>query len=144
MNISIISHSLDDLSETAQKILQSCGESKLFMFYGDLGAGKTTLIQMLCSTLGYTDEVTSPTFSLINEYSTPEQKIYHMDLYRIKNVEEAFDIGLEEYLYSDAYCFIEWPQVIIEILQETYYEVKISVDNSFNRIIEINKILPIA
>lgn len=134
-----LSHSLDDLPQLVQEILGDCIDSKIFVFYGNLGAGKTTLIKTLCQELGYKGDVTSPTFSLVNHYKTLEIDIYHMDLYRLKDEEEALEIGIEEYLYSDAYCFIEWPQVVIPLLDEPYYKVQIETLENLIRKINIEK-----
>jgi tRNA threonylcarbamoyladenosine biosynthesis protein TsaE len=134
-----LSHSLNDLPQLAQEILQDCIDSTIFVFYGNLGAGKTTLIKTLCQQLGYKGDVTSPTFSLVNHYKTSDIDIYHMDLYRLKDEEEALEIGIEEYLYSGAYCFIEWPQVVIPLIDEPYYKVQIETLENLNRKIDIEK-----
>ena len=134
-----LSYSLNDLPQLVQEILGDCIDSKIFVFYGNLGAGKTTLIKTLCQQLGYKDDVTSPTFSLVNHYTTLEIDIYHMDLYRLKDEEEALEIGIEEYLYSGAYCFIEWPQVVIPLLDEPYYKVQIETLENLIRKINIEK-----
>lgn len=134
-----LSHSLDDLPQLVQEILGDCIDSKIFVFYGNLGAGKTTLIKTLCQQLGYKGDVTSPTFSLVNHYKTLEIDIYHMDLYRLKDEEEAIEIGIEEYLYSGAYCFIEWPQVVIPLIDESYYKVQIETLENLIRKINIEK-----
>lgn len=134
-----LSHSLNDLPQLVQEILGDCIDSKIFVFYGNLGAGKTTLIKTLCQQLGYKGDVTSPTFSLVNHYKTLEIDIYHMDLYRLKDEEEALEIGIEEYLYSGAYCFIEWPQVVIPLLDESYYKVQIETLENLGRKINIEK-----
>ena len=134
-----LSHSLDDLPQLVQEILGDCIDSKIFVFYGNLGAGKTTLIKTLCQQLGYKGDVTSPTFSLVNHYKTLEIDIYHMDLYRLKDEEEVLEIGIEEYLYSGAYCFIEWPQVVIPLLDESYYKVQIETLENLSRKIDIEK-----
>lgn len=136
MNKEYISHNIDDLSQLANEILKDCDASKIFVFYGNLGAGKTTLIKILCYQLGYRGEVTSPTFSLVNQYKVEGADIYHMDLYRLKDEDEALEIGIEEYLYSGAFCFIEWPQVIISLLDEAYY--KVSMETSESEIRKIN------
>jgi tRNA threonylcarbamoyladenosine biosynthesis protein TsaE len=141
MNKEYLSHSLDDLPQLVGEILEDCVDSKIFVFYGNLGAGKTTLIKTLCHQLGYHSEVTSPTFSLVNHYKTPDIDIYHMDLYRLKDEEEALEIGIEEYLYSGAYCFIEWPQVIIPLIDEIYYKVQIETLENLSRKIDIEKCL---
>lgn len=134
------SFSLDDLPSLSSQILSDCNESRIFTFTGNLGAGKTTLIKNLCAELGFAGDVTSPTFSLVNEYSGTQHTIYHMDLYRLKNEEEALDIGLEEYLYSGHFCFIEWPLLAQNLLDEPYYAVKIEAVNNQARKIEITYI----
>jgi len=130
----------EDLKDIATDILMKCQDIRIFTFSGNLGAGKTTMIKAMCHALGYRGEVTSPTFSLINEYDTGKEPIYHMDLYRIKYTEEAFDIGIEEYLYSGVYCFIEWPEIIESIIDETYCQVKIETNHDGVRKIDVRKI----
>jgi tRNA threonylcarbamoyladenosine biosynthesis protein TsaE len=103
---------IEHLTEAASQLLKFAGNEKIFLFTGDMGAGKTTLIKSICSGLKVKDTVTSPTYSLVNEYEGAETTIYHFDFYRIKNEEEAFDMGFEEYVYSGNYCFIEWPEKI--------------------------------
>lgn len=112
-----ISYQLKDLDKTAQLILDLMGESRILLLHGQLGAGKTTLTQQICKILGYQGEVQSPTYALVNEYPG-DQMIYHMDLYRLKDLDEAWDIGIEDYLYSGNYCFIEWPEVISPLLED--------------------------
>ncbi len=111
--------SIEQLSEAASQLLEHFGESKIYTFTGNLGAGKTTFITALCNQLGSRDDISSPTFSIINEYNCDKGKIYHFDLYRLKNLEEAIDIGFEEYIYSNNYCFIEWPEKVADILPNT-------------------------
>ena len=129
--------SLTELSSTASAILNSSAGHKIFLFYGDMGAGKTTLIKALCECLGTTEPVTSPTFSIVNEYIGATEKIYHFDFYRLKNQTEAFDMGYEEYFYSGAYCFIEWPEKIPDLLPEHYVTVKIRVTGTNSREISV-------
>ncbi|MBK9737366.1 MAG: tRNA (adenosine(37)-N6)-threonylcarbamoyltransferase complex ATPase subunit type 1 TsaE [Saprospiraceae bacterium] len=129
--------SLVDLDKTVVNILTDCIESKIFCFIGNLGAGKTTLIKSICKCLGYQHEVTSPTYSLINHYSVLNANIFHMDLYRLTDVEEALEIGIEEYLHSGHYCLIEWPQLIIPLIEDLFYIVNISVDENQDRKIEV-------
>lgn len=105
-----LSYKLEDIESVASSILSEFSSHKIFCFEGDLGAGKTTLIEVICRQLGSKDDLSSPTFSIINEYSTHENPIYHMDWYRLKSIEEAVHIGIEDYLYSQNYCFIEWYQ----------------------------------
>ena len=106
----LLINSLHELDDAAQKIIEYAGSQKTFLFYGDMGAGKTTLIKSLCKQLGTNDNVASPTFSIVNEYNAPGRNIYHFDFYRLKTQTEALDMGFEEYLYSGNYCFIEWPE----------------------------------
>lgn len=128
---------LNDLSQTANALLHSANGRKKMVFVGEIGAGKTTLIQQICQQLGVEEAVTSPTFSLINEYLTVDGKrIYHLDLYRLKSEAEALDIGIEDYLYSDDYCFIEWPEIIENQLPEDVVRIKLSViDDSTRKMI---------
>jgi tRNA threonylcarbamoyladenosine biosynthesis protein TsaE len=107
---------IDNIQTIADNLISFFQPYKIFAFYGTLGAGKTTFIAALCQSLGSRNTVTSPTFSLVNEYDSEKGSIYHFDLYRLNTMEEALDIGLEEYIYSKHYCFIEWPQKITEIL----------------------------
>lgn len=110
---------LSALRDTAKELLVCFPEERVFAFYGAMGAGKTTFIKALCRELGSADNITSPSFALINEYSTPGgQTIYHFDFYRIKKIEEAYDLGYEDYIYSGNYCFIEWPEMIEALLPE--------------------------
>ncbi|MCR8559258.1 tRNA (adenosine(37)-N6)-threonylcarbamoyltransferase complex ATPase subunit type 1 TsaE [Mucilaginibacter sp. BJC16-A38] len=124
--------SLTQLPSLASEIISFAKANRIFLFYGDMGAGKTTLIKSLCECLGTTEPVTSPTFSIVNEYIGTKNRIYHFDFYRLKNQTEALDMGYEEYFYSDAYCFIEWPEKIPDLLPDHYIEVKITTlpDNS--------------
>lgn len=106
-----IAENLTDLIAIAEKIIPDIKASKTILLYGEMGAGKTTFIKTLCKALGTTDEINSPTYALVNEYQTPENKIYHFDLYRLNSVEELLDIGFEEYLEQEEISFIEWPQI---------------------------------
>jgi tRNA threonylcarbamoyladenosine biosynthesis protein TsaE len=109
---------LNDLPEVAKAIIQLSQTHKLVAFYGQMGAGKTTLIKQICAQLGVTQEVSSPTFALVNEYETSTQQIvYHFDFYRIKNLEEVYDIGYEDYFYSNNLCLMEWPENIAPLLE---------------------------
>lgn len=118
---------ISKLQEAARLLLNNFPEERVFAFYGSMGAGKTTFIKAICHELGSNDNVTSPSFALINEYSTDKNLlIYHFDFYRIKKVDEAFDLGYEDYIYSGNYCFIEWPEMIEQLLPEGIVEVKIS------------------
>jgi len=118
-----------DLVPAAVQLLTTFPSSRVFAFYGSMGAGKTTFIKVLCQYLGAIDIVQSPSFSIINEYITSSgDSIFHFDFYRIKKLEEAFDIGYEDYFYSGSFCFIEWPELIEELLPEGTIKVSITGD----------------
>ena len=129
--------SLAELPAAAKAIIEHAANNRIFLFYGDMGAGKTTLIKTLCSFLGTEDAVTSPTFSIVNEYQTANDKIYHFDFYRLKDQTEAMDMGYEEYFYAGAYCFIEWPEKIPDLLPPHYTNVSIKALNDGSRQINI-------
>ncbi len=117
---------IDQLPEVARKLLESFSEERFFAFFGKMGVGKTTLIKELCAALGVEDNVCSPTFAIVNEYSTSKgEPVYHFDFYRLKSLAEAYDIGYEEYFYSGCYCFTEWTEKIEELLPEHYVRVTI-------------------
>ena len=119
---------LSDLKEAAISLLNFSEKNRIFIFEGEMGAGKTTFIKAICAQLGIEDTVSSPTFSIVNEYIARTGNIvYHFDFYRIKNLNEAYDIGYEEYFYSGNICFIEWPEKIEELLPDKYVRVKIEV-----------------
>jgi tRNA threonylcarbamoyladenosine biosynthesis protein TsaE len=121
-------HDLDDISK---EILALFPEERIFAFYGQMGAGKTTLIKNLCSHLGVTDMVNSPTFAIVNEYHTRSgEPVYHMDFYRLKSSGELMDIGGEEYFYSGSYCLIEWPDKFEELLPDNFVYIQIIVDDT--------------
>jgi len=132
--------SLNELDAAAQKITVFAGTQKTFLFYGDMGAGKTTLIKTLCKQLGSEDNITSPTFSIVNEYKAEKNSIYHFDFYRLKNQTEALDMGVEDYLYSGNYCFIEWPERIPDLLPPHYISIKITVADNDIRLLNIEYI----
>jgi tRNA threonylcarbamoyladenosine biosynthesis protein TsaE len=120
-----------ELPRAAQDLLSAHPEARVFAFYGQMGAGKTTFIKAVCKELGVPDIVQSPTFSLINEYLTTEgRSVFHFDFYRIKKTEEAYDIGYEDYIYSGSYCLIEWPGLIEGLLPEDAVKVHISGTSS--------------
>lgn len=125
----VIVNSLSELPTAAVQIIEAIGDRNVLAFYGEMGAGKTTFIKAVCVALGVKETISSPTFSIVNEYlSASGRKIYHFDFYRIKDINEAFDMGYEEYLYSDALCFIEWPEKIEAILPENVFPISISSD----------------
>ena len=126
------------LDHIAHDIVTNLTESKIILFYGEMGAGKTTLIKEICKQMGVVDTMSSPTFSVVNEYHTSDNKIiYHFDLYRIKNIEECFDLGMEEYVYSGNYCFIEWPEIALPLLPEKYYSLQIKTEKDNTRSISL-------
>ncbi|MBQ0063012.1 MAG: tRNA (adenosine(37)-N6)-threonylcarbamoyltransferase complex ATPase subunit type 1 TsaE [Prevotella sp.] len=119
-------HDLGQIDVMAADFVSQMTDARVYAFYGEMGAGKTTFIKALCRALGVEDVITSPTFSIINEYTTPKETIYHFDFYRIKKLEEVYDMGYEDYFYSDALCFIEWPELVEELLPEDTVRVHIS------------------
>lgn len=132
---------LSALQETARLLLNNFPNERIFAFYGAMGAGKTTFIKAVCHELGSNDYVTSPSFALINEYTTAQGSIiYHFDFYRIKKLEEAFDLGYEDYIYSGNYCFIEWPEMIEQLLPEGIVEVRIKEGDKGTRLVEAKKV----
>lgn len=134
----LIIKDLDYIEEKAKEFILAAGDRKIFAFYGSMGAGKTTFIKALCQQLGSVDVVTSPTFTLVNEYLTSEGNyLYHFDFYRIRKLEEAYDFGFEEYLDSAKFCFIEWPEMIEELLPDTVVPVRITVDEMQVRTLDI-------
>ena len=127
------------LHAAARELLKHSGENKIFAFYGLMGAGKTTLIKAICELLGAVDIISSPTFTLVNEYRTSlGEALFHIDFYRIKKLEEVFDFGIEEYLTGDSYCFMEWPELIEEILPPETVRVRISVEDREQRMLTIS------
>ncbi|MFZ1705142.1 MAG: tRNA (adenosine(37)-N6)-threonylcarbamoyltransferase complex ATPase subunit type 1 TsaE [Saprospiraceae bacterium] len=123
----------ESLAVTVDNILKSFPNCKIFLLEGNLGSGKTTLVKYFCQKLNYTGMVNSPTYSIINEYEVESQTIYHMDLYRLKNREEVLDIGIEEYFYSNMYCFIEWPELVKNMIYEPYLTCQIENTGEFSR-----------
>jgi tRNA threonylcarbamoyladenosine biosynthesis protein TsaE len=136
----LINSTLPQLTQIAAQIIAHAGNNKIFLFYGDMGAGKTTLIKELCAALGIDEAVTSPTFSIVNEYRGSANNIFHFDFYRLKTQSEALDMGYEEYFYSGAYCFIEWPEKIPDLLPDHYTRVSITVLNADERQINVENI----
>ena len=128
---------VSDLSTAAKQLLSGYPTSRIFAFYGQMGAGKTTFIKEICRQLGAKEIVQSPSFAIINEYTTHSgESLYHFDFYRIKKTEEAFDIGYEDYIYSGNYCFLEWPELIEGLLPEDVVRVRITVEADESRTIE--------
>lgn len=137
MNIEI--SNLETINKAAKEFVKQMGDNTVFAFYGEMGAGKTTFIKAICEELGVEDTINSPTFAIVNEYrSITGELIYHFDFYRIKNENEAFDFGYEDYFYSGSLCFIEWPQLIEELLPADVVKVKITESENGNRLVSIN------
>ena len=130
--------SIDDLPNLAKQIISLYSSKKIFLFYAEMGAGKTTLIKALCKELGSIDQFTSPTYSVVNEYKSIHQplSIFHIDLYRLNDLNEALDIGIEEYINGTDYCFIEWPELVEPLLPDGCVRVEIKTDGN-NREITI-------
>ncbi|WP_219011364.1 tRNA (adenosine(37)-N6)-threonylcarbamoyltransferase complex ATPase subunit type 1 TsaE [Aquimarina litoralis] len=131
-----ITYTLEELSETAQKIIENATH-KTLLFDAEMGVGKTTLIKEICRQLGVTDNISSPTYSLVNEYQGTEDTIYHFDFYRIKEEEEAYDIGFEEYLDTKSWIFIEWPEKIGNLLPIDSVKIKIGLQNDGKRVLSV-------
>ena len=124
-------NSVEELSQVSEYLLSLREESDIVAFYGPMGAGKTTLIKNLCHRMGVTDEVNSPTFAIVNEYVTMEtESVYHFDFYRIKKLEEVYDIGYENYFYSGNLCLLEWPEMIEPLMPEKFIRVDIALGNT--------------
>ncbi|MEC5166511.1 tRNA threonylcarbamoyladenosine biosynthesis protein TsaE [Flavobacterium sp. PL11] len=133
-----INFSLQQIEEVAQNILAN-NPHKVILFHGEMGVGKTTLIKQLCKSLGVVGSTSSPTFSLVNEYETASnQIIYHFDFYRLNKESEALDMGIDEYLYSANWCFIEWAEKIPNLIPESHSVVKISLLADGNRLLKLN------
>lgn len=139
MALNIKISSLDDIGEAAAQFAQSMGNRKVYVFYGNMGAGKTTFIKAVCQTLGVTDVINSPTFAIVNEYEDDKgQPIYHFDFYRINKEEEAYDFGYEDYFYSNNLCFIEWPEMVQNLIPEDAVEVHIVENEDGTRTVSVS------
>lgn len=126
------------LSAAAKKLLKYTRDKKILAFYGSMGAGKTTIIKAMCEVLGSVDIVSSPTFTLVNEYrTTAGETLYHIDFYRIKKQEEVFDFGVEEYLSGESYCFMEWPELVEEILPPETVKIRVVADDDEQRTLSV-------
>ncbi len=138
---------LDEMGEKARMFINTLGEQRVIAFYGSMGAGKTTFIRALCQELGVIEPVTSPTFAIVNEYEVVDdqssihqssiKKVFHFDFYRIKRLEEAYDMGFEDYLYSGQLCLIEWPELIEELLPDDAVRVHITVNDDGTRSVRV-------
>jgi len=135
MSKTLFAENLEQLNSIAKQILDYTSTHKKFAFYGEMGVGKTTLIKALSLQLGVNDVVSSPTFSIVNEYNADENiKVYHFDFYRIEDEEEAYDMGYEEYFFSSAYCFIEWAEKIPNLIEDDMVQIKMSVAGNTRKI----------
>ena len=134
---------IEHIREAAREFIKHIGDSRVFAFYGKMGAGKTTFVKAICEELGVQDVITSPTFAIVNEYAISQPTgnsqlptaIYHFDFYRVKKLEEAYDMGYEDYFYSGALCFIEWPELIEEILPDDAVRVSITEQEDGSRVV---------
>lgn len=135
MNITV--NHLHEIDAAAKEILLHFPNDRIFLLYGDMGAGKTTLVNAFCRALAVSDSTSSPTFSIVNEYSSPRGPIYHFDFYRLEHEEEALDMGYEDYFYADAYCFVEWPEKIPNLLPEEARRITLTVLSPSSRSIDV-------
>jgi hypothetical protein len=129
--------SLDCIKEAAQQFIDNMGKGNVFAFYGKMGAGKTTFIKAICECLDVEDVITSPTFAIVNEYYSNklQDSIYHFDFYRIKKLEEVYDMGYEDYFYSHRLCFLEWPELVEELLPKDAVKVTIAEQEDGPRLV---------
>lgn len=133
----ILVNNLEELNDAAEKILSAFPADRIFLLHGQMGAGKTTLVNAFCTVLGVEDATSSPTFSIVNEYASPNSTIYHFDFYRLKNEEEALDLGYEDYFYTDAYSFVEWPEKITNLLPADARHITIETRSPTSRKIKV-------
>ena len=132
-------HNIEELPSVAEEFINEMGGKRIFALHGEMGAGKTTFIKAVCEALGVTDVINSPTFAIVNEYKAKNGiPIFHFDFYRIRNIEEVFDLGYEEYFNSNAICFIEWPELIENLLPDECANIYITIENDGTRIIRFD------
>jgi len=131
---------LSDLPQVASELLEFASKERIFIFEGEMGAGKTTFIKSFCKTLGVEDVVSSPTYSIVNEYESQNGPVFHFDFYRIKTIQEAYDLGYEEYFYGGGICLIEWPERVAELLPDHFVKVEIFVSEGNERIFSLSKV----
>ena len=141
MDLTLEVQRVEELPAAAVKLLKAFPNERIFAFYGSMGAGKTTFIRAICDALGVEDVVSSPTFSVVNEYRTNAgDQVYHFDFYRFESEEEAYDIGYEEYVYNGAICLMEWPERIPNLLPDNYVSISISEESNC-RTIKVNHVV---
>lgn len=139
-NLEISVLSVEELPNVARSILKFADDKKVFALYGDMGAGKTTLIKEICKQLGSADSFNSPSYSIVNEYLMDEtgskirNKIYHIDLYRLKKIEEAIEVGIEDYITGETYCFIEWPELVERLLPDDIVKIEMKPDGNLRNL----------
>lgn len=134
----IIIPSPDSIADAARRFVSLIGNRTVFAFYGGMGAGKTTFIKAVCQELGVTDAVSSPTFAIVNEYSSPRGPVYHFDFYRINRITEVMDLGFDDYAYSGNLCLMEWPELIDDLLPEDTVSVSIEVLDDGTRVVKMD------
>jgi tRNA threonylcarbamoyladenosine biosynthesis protein TsaE len=140
VSVQRFTYGIGSIPKITKTLKDYAGEEKVWIFYGDLGAGKTTLIKEICTQLGVDkNQLSSPTFSIINEYSSSSGLVYHFDFYRLKNEAEILDLGIEEYFDSGNYCFVEWPERLGSLLPSTFLKIAITHLSATERIIEYEK-----
>jgi tRNA threonylcarbamoyladenosine biosynthesis protein TsaE len=130
---------LEHIHDAAREFITKMGSHKVFAFHGSMGAGKTTFTKAICEELGVEDVITSPTFAIINEYSGRDGTIFHFDFYRIKKLEEVYDMGYEDYFYSGALCFIEWPELVEDVLPDDAVKVTITENSDGTRTVSFGE-----
>lgn len=132
--------SIDKLQEAARQFVRQMGDARVFAFYGRMGAGKTTFIKAVCRELGVEDVITSPTFALVNEYTAGDgSPVFHFDFYRVRSLEEVYDMGFEDYLYGGALCLVEWPELVEELLPRDAVAVTIRTNADGSRSIAVER-----
>ncbi len=131
-------NTLEHLSDAAKIFAEHIEQGRVYAFYGKMGAGKTTFIKAVCEALGVTDVVNSPTFAIVNEYDCEQFPVYHFDFYRIKSVEEVYDLGYEDYFYGNGICLIEWPELVESLLPEDAIRINITVNDDDSRLLTIS------
>ena len=130
---------IEEYPAAAREFVEQMGDGRIYAFYGKMGAGKTTFIKSICEEMGVEDTINSPTFAIVNEYGSNLGPIYHFDFYRIKSLAEVYNMGYEEYLYSDAVCFMEWPELVEELLPDECIRVDIEENGDGTRTVTITR-----